>query len=93
MTYFAPCFNSLFFPYIGLPHGRQRALASDWKLRSQLRELWKNCLEAQDLGEAGLLDVVQGQPLLRLLRTVLEAAGDSDRDFLRQAEKGRPVES
>ena len=36
-------------------------------------------LEAQDLGEAGLLDVAPGQPLhLRLLRAMLEAAGDPD---------------
>ena len=40
------------------------------------------------LGEEGLL----GQPLhLRLLRAMLEAAGDPDRDFLRQAEEGLPV--
>ena len=44
------------------------------------------------MGEAGLLDVAQGQPLhLRLLRAMLEAAGDPDRDFLRQAEEGLPV--
>ena len=68
------------------------ALASDPELRRQLRELWKDWLEAQDLGEAGLLDVAQGQPLhLRLLRAMLEAAGDPDRDFLRQAEEGLPV--
>ena len=40
----------------------------------------------------GLLDVAQGQPLhLKLLRAMLEAAGDPDRDFLRQAEEGLPV--
>ena len=33
-----------------------------------------------------------GQPLyLKLLRAMLEAAGDPDRDFLRQAEEGLPV--
>ena len=33
-----------------------------------------------------------GQPLyLRLLRAMLEAAGDPDREFLRQAEDGLPV--
>ena len=59
-------------------------LASDPELHRQLRELWKDWLEAQDLGEPGLLDVAPGQPLhLRLLRAMLEAAGDPDRDFLR----------
>ena len=44
------------------------------------------------MGEEGLLDVATGQPLhLRLLRAMLEAAGDPDRDFLRQAEEGLPV--
>ena len=67
-------------------------LASDLELHRQLRELWKDWLEAQDLGEAGLLDVAQGQPLhLRLLRAMLEAAQEPDRDFLRQAEEGLPV--
>ena len=32
-------------------------LASDPELHRQLRELWKDWLEAQDLGEEGLLDV------------------------------------
>ena len=45
------------------------------------------------MGEEGLLDVAPGQPLhLRLLRAMLEAAGDPDRDFLRQAEEGLPVQ-
>ena len=64
-------------------------LASDPELHRQLRELWRDWLEAQDLGEPGLLDVAPGQPLyLKLLRAMLEAAGDPDRDFLRQAEEG-----
>ncbi|CAE7862924.1 unnamed protein product, partial [Symbiodinium necroappetens] len=67
-------------------------LASDQDLHHQLRDLWKDWLEAQDLGEPGLLDVAPGQPLhLRLLRAMLEAAGDPDREFLRQAEEGLPV--
>ncbi|CAE7757750.1 unnamed protein product [Symbiodinium necroappetens] len=38
--------------------------------------LWKEWLEAQDLGEPGLLDVAPGQPLyLKLIRAMLEAAG------------------
>ena len=65
--------------------------ASDQELHRQLRDLWKDWLEAQDLGEAGLLDVAP-QPLhLRLLRAMLEAAGDPDRDFLREAEDGLPL--
>ena len=38
-------------------------LASDPDSHRQLRELWKDWLEAQDLGEEGLLDVAPGQPL------------------------------
>ena len=68
------------------------SLASDPELQSQLRQLWKEWLEAQDLSEPGLLEVPSGQPLyLRLLRAMLEAAGDPDREFLRQAEDGLPV--
>ena len=68
------------------------SLASDPELQSQLRQLWKEWLEAQDLSERGLLEVPSGQPLyLRLLRAMLEAAGDPDREFLRQAEDGLPV--
>ncbi|OLQ05332.1 hypothetical protein AK812_SmicGene11523 [Symbiodinium microadriaticum] len=68
------------------------SLASDAERHRQLRGLWKDWLEAQDLGEPGLLDVAPGQPLhLKLLRAMLEAAGDPDRGFLRQAEEGLPV--
>lgn len=57
------------------------SLASDRELQTQLRQLWKEWLEAQDLSEPGLLEVPSGQPLyLRLLRAMLEAAGDPDRD-------------
>ena len=67
-------------------------IACDPELQSQLRQLWKEWLEAQDLSEPGLLEVPSGQPLyLRLLRAMLEAAGDPDREFLRQAEDGLPV--
>ena len=42
-------------------------------------------IEAQDLA-------VPGQPLrLRLIRAILQAADDPDRDFLLQAEIGLPV--
>ena len=38
------------------------------------------------------VEVPSGQPLyLRLLRAMLEAAGDPDREFFRQAEDGLPV--
>ena len=68
------------------------SLASDPELQSQLRQLWKEWLEAQDLSEPELLEVPFGQPLhLRLLRAMLAAAGDPDREFLRQAEDGLPV--
>ena len=68
------------------------SLASDPELQSQLRQLWKEWLEAQDLSEPGLLEVPSGQPLyLRLLRAMLEAAGDPDREFVRQAEDGLSV--
>ena len=49
-------------------------------------------LQAQDLSEPELPEVPSGQPPnLRLLRAMLEAAGDPDREFLRQAEDGLPV--
>eukprot|EP00439_Symbiodinium_sp_Y106_P004681 s15886_g1.t1 len=68
------------------------SLASDPELQSQLRQLWKEWLGAQDLSEPGLLEVPSGQPLyLRLLRGMVEAAGDPDREFLIQAEDGLPV--
>ena len=68
------------------------SLAKNEKLQSQLRQLWKDWLEAQDLGEEGLPHQAEGQPLyLRLLRGLLEAAGDPDREFLRRAEEGLPL--
>ena len=65
------------------PNRRVRELRSlspstDLELHRQLRELWKDWLEAQDLG-------FRGSPYTRLLRAMLEAAGD------RQAEEGLPV--
>ena len=45
-------------------------------------------MEAADL----CCEVTEGQPLrLKLLRKLLEAAGDPDREFLNNAEKGLPV--
>ena len=62
------------------------SLAKNEKLQSQLRQ------EAQDLGEEELLHQAEGKPLyLRLLRGLLEAAGDPDREFLRRAEEGLPL--
>ena len=49
-------------------------------------------IEAQDLAVPGLIDIAEGQPLrLRLIRAILQAADDPDRDFLLQAEIGLPV--
>ena len=54
------------------------ALASDRELQTQLRQLWKEWLEAQDLSEPGLLEVPSGQPLyLRLLRAMPKSTGSS----------------
>ena len=51
-------------------------------------------LDAQDLGCEGLSEIAPGQPLrLRLIRALLQAADDLDRDFLLQAEKGLPVKN
>ena len=39
-----------------------------------------------------MIDIAEGQPLrLRLIRAILQAADDPDRDFLLQAEIGLPV--
>ena len=63
-------------------------LVADMELRQGLLDLWERWLTAVE----GLIDITSGQPLrLRLLRALLEAAGDPDRDFLRQAEEGLPV--
>ena len=52
----------------------------------------RNWLEAQDLGEKDICGVADGQRLrLKLLRKILEVAGDPDREFLKKAEKGLPV--
>ena len=53
------------------------------------RERLSRMVEAQDLGVQGLLDISPGQPLrLRLIRDILQAADDPDRDFLLKAEEG-----
>ena len=49
-------------------------------------------IEAQDSAVPGLIDIAEGQPLrLKLIRAILQAADDPDRDFLLQAEIGLPV--
>ena len=51
-------------------------LVIDEELQAELVRLLCNWLEAQDLGEKGLGEIPEGQPLrLRLLRRILEAAG------------------
>ena len=62
------------------------------EFRQKLLDLWESWLTERGLAEEGLCSVTPGQPLrLRLLRALLEAAGDPDREFLRQAEVGLPV--
>ena len=60
------------------------ALASDLELHRQLRELWKDW-RPRTWAKLGYWTWP------KLLRAMLEAAGDLDRDFLRQAEEGLPV--
>ena len=67
-------------------------LARDPELQKEILELLKTWIEGQDLSEPGLLEIPERQPLrLRLLRAILEAADDPDRDFLRRAEEGLPL--
>ena len=67
-------------------------LVADMELRQKLLDVWEKWLTERGLAEEGLCDVTPGQPLrLRLLRALLEAAGNPDREFLRQAEVGLPV--
>ena len=63
-------------------------MARDESLQAKLMEILCRWLEAQDLGEKD-----RGrQPLrLRLLRRLLEAAGNLDREFLQKAEEGLPL--
>ena len=69
-------------------------MARDEVLRNKLLEILCRWLEAQDLGEKDLDRILENQPLrLKLLRRLLEAAGDPDREFLREAEEGLPVKN
>ena len=74
--------------------GGENSLVRDSQLHEELLQLLQKWLriEGQDLSEKDLLAIPPGQPLrLRLLRAILEAAGDPDRDFLRRAEDGLPL--
>ena len=69
-------------------------LASDPELHRQLRELWKDWLEAQDLGDRGGATRPCTGAAAPPKAATCHARGrrrDPDRDFLRQAEEGLPV--
>ena len=75
--------------YPKLPYGLGGKVVSDEGLQKKLLEVSRHWLEAQDLGEEDVCEVMEGQPLrLKLLRKILEAVGGPDREFLRHAEKG-----
>ena len=65
------------------------ALVKAGELQKAVLKIWSDWIEAQDLGVEGLLEKGPGQPLrLRLIRALLQAADDPDRDFLLRAEEG-----
>ena len=67
-------------------------IVSDQNFIEELVEIMASWIGAQDLAVPGLVDIAEGQPLrLKLLRAILQAAEDPDRDFLLQAETGLPV--
>ena len=67
-------------------------LVRDQRFIEELVNTMGSWIEAQDLAVPGLIDIAEGQPLrLRLIRAILQAADDPDRDFLLQAEIGLPV--
>ena len=58
-------------------------LARDPDLQRELLDLRHTWTEGQDLSEKELMEIPPGRPLrLRLLRAILQAAGDPDREFL-----------
>ena len=64
-------------------------LVRDRRFIEELVDTMGSWIEAQDLAVPGLTDIAEGQPLrLRLIRAILQAADDLDRDFLLQAEIG-----
>ena len=80
-------------PSVWLQEERKAALWSRMaSYRKTILKIWSDWIEAQELGVEGLLERGTGQPLrLRLIRALLQAADDPDRDFLLRAEKGLPV--
>ena len=61
-------------------------MARDEDLQSKLLGTLCKWQEAQDTGEKDLDQIVEGQFLrLKLLRRLLEAAGDPDREFLQDS--------
>ena len=67
-------------------------LANDETLHEELRQLWRTWLERKGIRDEKLLTVAEGQFLyLRLLRALLQATGDPNREFLLRAEEGLPV--
>ena len=67
-------------------------LVRDQRFIEDLVDTLGSWIEAQDLAVPGLIDVAEGQPLnLKLIRAILQAADDPDREFLLQAEIGLPV--
>ena len=68
------------------------AMARDETLQEEIRDILAEWLQEQGLEDPKVLDVAPGQPLrLRLIRGLLEAAGDPDREFLLRAEEGLPL--
>ena len=64
-------------------------LVRDQRFIKELVDTMGSWIEAHDLAVPGLIDIAEGQPLrLRLIRAILQAADDPDRDFLLQAEIG-----
>ena len=69
----------------------REVVSSDEDLQAQLRALWKEWLEATDLGEPDLLHVAPGQPLhLRLIRALPEAVGTPTRTSSAVQRRGYP---
>ena len=67
---------------------------ANWKvvrdegLREKFLGVIEHWLEAQDLGEKDLCSVTEAQPLrLKLLRRLLEVAGNPDKKFLRSCSR------
>ena len=67
-------------------------LVMNEELKQQLRRLWSRLLVSCRMEDDDMCRVAPGQPFyLRLMRNLLVAARDPDRDFLLQGEVGYPV--